>query len=158
MIPSEVWHDEIISEIKHGGIAWGIRMTRYSECSKRTVLTSPAINRLLKSYKHYIQDCISNDLVIHSLYDFYTEMVRLREVAKTRVFDDYVKRMQVKQSVQKDKETYGDMDNQRLPCPTGSIREYREEQIKSKDNQDILHKPTKSINWDEVFDEEEESD
>ena len=65
-------------------------MGQFVESKHNTSLTSPAINRLLKSYKHYVQDQIKNRLPILHLTDFYRMSIRNRDFNKSRIYENYL--------------------------------------------------------------------
>lgn len=72
-------------------------MSDFCERRKNTVLTSPAIARLMKSYKHYVMDCILDVEPIVDLNTFYKRMVILREMNKSRIYEKYREKMSKKE-------------------------------------------------------------
>lgn len=65
-------------------------MGQFVESKHNTSLTSPAINRLMKSYKHYVQDQITKKLPILHLTDFYYMSIRNRDFNKSRIYENYL--------------------------------------------------------------------
>jgi len=65
-------------------------MGSFVENRHNTSLTSPAINRLLKSYKHYVQDQITDRLPILHLTDYYRMSLRNRECNRSRIYESYL--------------------------------------------------------------------
>lgn len=56
--------------------------------------TAPSVARLMKSYKHYMIDCMNNRIPIMSIYDFYNHQVRCKEISKSRVYERYLRELQ----------------------------------------------------------------
>ncbi len=66
------------------------------ELSSNIAITSPAIARLLKHYRWYIQEQISDIEPIMTLQDYYFFLVRSREINKSRIFEEYLRKLQEK--------------------------------------------------------------
>jgi len=64
---------------------------------KSTSLTSVTVNKILRQYKHYVQDCLRDIQPIMHINRFYRQQRRLKEIEKSRVYDKYLNK--VKQDV-----------------------------------------------------------
>ena len=72
-------------------------MGEYCESKGHIVITSPAIARLMKSYKHYVMDCITAVEPIMDINTYYNRMITLKEMNKSRIYEKYRKELSMKE-------------------------------------------------------------
>jgi len=72
-------------------------MGEFAERNNHIPITSPAIARLMRHFKWYVIEQISNSDPIMTLDEFYRMMVRLKEMNKSRIYEKYLVALQLKE-------------------------------------------------------------
>jgi len=72
-------------------------MNNHTEGLRNTSTTSPAIARLVRYYGYYVKECIRDVKPIMPIKEFYKDMLRNKEMNKSRLYEKYLTKLSKKQ-------------------------------------------------------------